>query len=283
MEISNDIRTKVLEEALPYILKYKGKTVVVKYGGNAMIDENLKKSVMNDVILLSSIGVKVVLVHGGGPEISKMLNKIGKESKFVDGLRVTDEETMDVVTEVLAGKVNKELVLNLCNLGGKAIGLCGLDSNLIQANQKNPSLGFVGNVSNVDPTVITDLLDKNYIPVISTIGFDKEGNIYNINADTAASRIAGALNAECFILMTDTIGVLANKDDPKTLISEIYVSDIRKYENLGIIAGGMIPKIECCQEAIRRGVKQVSIIDGRVSHSILIELLTDQGIGTMFK
>lgn len=281
--ISNEIRTNVLVEALPYILKYKGKVVVIKYGGNAMIDEDLKKSVMNDVTLLASVGIKVVLVHGGGPEISSMLNKIGKESKFVDGLRVTDKETVNIVTQVLAGKINKGLTLDLNNLGGKAVGLCGLDAGLILAKQNNPDLGYVGSVVDIHPQIISDLLASNYIPVVSTIGYDENGNIYNINADTAASRIAGALNAESFILMTDTVGVLENKDDPKTLIREVYVSDIKKLEKEGIIAGGMIPKIACCQDAIRRGVKQVAIIDGRVPHSILIEMLTDQGLGTMFK
>lgn len=281
--ISNEIRTNVLVGALPYILKYKGKVVVIKYGGNAMIDEDLKKSVMNDVTLLASVGIKVVLVHGGGPEISSMLNKIGKESKFVDGLRVTDKETVNIVTQVLAGKINKGLTLDLNNLGGKAVGLCGLDAGLILAKQNNPDLGYVGSVVDIHPQIISDLLASNYIPVVSTIGYDANGNIYNINADTAASRIAGALNAESFILMTDTVGVLENKDDPKTLIREVYVSDIKKLEKEGIIAGGMIPKIACCQDAIRRGVKQVAIIDGRVPHSILIEMLTDQGLGTMFK
>ena len=281
--ITSEDRAKILSEALPYILKYKEKIIVIKYGGNAMIDDYLKKLVMEDVVMLSSLGMKVVLVHGGGPEISSTLKKIGKESKFLNGLRVTDEETVDVVTMALAGKVNKNLCKQLNNAGGKAIGLSGLDANMIIAEPINKELGFVGNIVNVDPSVILDSLNNGYIPVIAPIGFDKDGNVYNINADTAAARVAGALGAESFIDMTDIKGVLKDKNDPTTLIKSINVSEIGQLAKAGIIDGGMIPKVECCVEAIRRGVKQVCIIDGRVPHSILIEVLTDEGVGTMFK
>ena len=276
-------RAKILSEALPYILKYKDKIIVIKYGGNAMIDENLKQLVMDDVVMLNSLGMKVVLVHGGGPEISKGLKAIGKESKFVDGLRVTDEETIDVVTEVLAGKVNKNLVKQLNLAGGHAIGLSGLDDNLIEAEPINDKLGFVGKIINVHTDIILDTLDMGYIPVISTIGYDSKGNVYNINADTAAARIAGALDAEKFIAMTDIKGVLSDKNNPDSLMKTINVSELKQLEKAGIIDGGMIPKVQCCVEAIRRGVKNVVIIDGRVPHSILIEVLTDEGVGTEFK
>jgi acetylglutamate kinase len=281
--IDLSIRAEVLSEALPYILKYRDKIIVVKYGGNAMINEDLKKHVMEDLVMLRSVGMKVVLVHGGGPEINDMLKKIGKESKFVNGLRVTDEETVEVVTEVLAGKVNKNLVKQLNIAGAKAVGLAGLDAGLIKADFKNPELGYVGNITDVDPSIIIDTLNAGYIPVVSTIGYDNSGNVYNINADTAAARIAGALKAEKFIAMTDIVGVLKDKDDPKSLLPFIYVSDIKSLEKQGIIAGGMIPKIECCLEAKRMGVNNVVIIDGRVPHSILIEVLTDKGLGTEFK
>ena len=278
-----DERAKILSEALPYILKYKDTIIVVKYGGNAMVDEDLKAKVMEDVVMLSSLGMKVVLVHGGGPEISAMLKKVGKESKFVNGLRVTDFETADIVTQVLAGKVNKNLVKQLNLAGGNAIGLSGLDSGLIEAAPLNPELGFVGNITNINPDVILDLLNMGYIPVVSTIGYDNEGNVYNINADTAAARIAGALGATKFIAMTDIAGVLKDKNDPNSLMKTINVSELKGLANAGIIDGGMIPKVECCVEAIRRGVKFVVIIDGRIPHSILIEMLTDDGAGTEFR
>ena len=276
-------RANILSEALPYILKYKDKIIVIKYGGNAMIDENLKQLVMEDVVMLNSLGMKVVLVHGGGPEISKGLKAIGKETQFINGLRVTDSETIDVVTEVLAGKVNKNLVKQLNLAGGHAVGLSGLDDNLIEATQINKELGFVGKIKAVNTDVILDMLDMGYIPVISTIGSDDKGNIYNINADTAAARIAGELNAEKFIAMTDIKGVLKDKNDPTSLMKTINVSELKQLEMAGIIDGGMIPKVQCCVEAIRRGVNNVVIIDGRVPHSILIEVLTDEGVGTQFK
>lgn len=282
MDITNAQRAEVLIRALPYIQKYYNKIIVVKYGGNAMINEELKQAVMGDIVLLSLIGVKVVLVHGGGPEISEMLNKIGKKSEFVNGLRVTDAETADVVQMVLAGKVNKSLVNLLQNTGGKAIGLSGMDGHLIEATQKNPELGFVGEITDINVDIILDVLEKGYIPVVSTVGCDSEGNIYNINADTAAAGIAGKLKAESFISMTDISGILRDKDDPSSLISEIQVSEAPTLVKDGIISGGMIPKVECCIEAIRQGVNKVFIIDGRIPHSILIETLTDEGIGTMF-
>ena len=282
MVLSNAERAEVLIRALPYIQKYSNKIIVVKYGGNAMINEDLKKAVMGDLVLLSLIGIKVVLVHGGGPEINDMLKRVGKKSEFVNGLRVTDEETVDIVQMVLAGKVNKSLVNLLQNTGGKAIGLCGADGHLIEARQLDPQLGYVGEITKVDTTTITDLLEKGYIPVVSTIGCDCEGNVYNINADTAAARIAGELKAESLISMTDIAGILRDKDDVNTLIPKILVSEAPQLMREGIISGGMIPKVECCIEAIRRGVKKVFIIDGRVPHSIIIETLTDEGIGTMF-
>ncbi len=282
MEITNNLRGQVLVEALPYIQTYSNKIVVIKYGGNAMINEELKNSVMGDIALLSLIGVKVVLVHGGGPEINDMLGKIGKKSEWIDGLRVTDKETIDVVQMVLAGKVNKGLVALLGTLGCKAVGLCGADGQLIKATAKNEKLGYVGEITDINPEPILDLLEKGYIPVISTTACDDDGNIYNINADTAAAKIAGTLKAESFISMTDIAGILRDKDDPSTLIPKIYVSDIAQLVNEGIISGGMIPKIDCCREAIRRGVKKVFILDGRVPHSLLIETLTDEGLGTMF-
>ena len=282
MELSNAMRGQVLVEALPYIQKYSGKIVVIKYGGNAMINEELKDAVMGDIALLSQIGIKVVLVHGGGPEITDMLGKIGKKSEFVDGLRVTDKETADVVQMVLAGKINKSLVALLGRLGCKAIGLCGADNHLITAEVKDERLGFVGEITDINPEPITDLLDMGYVPVISTTGCDNDGNVYNINADTAAAKIAGILGAESFISMTDIAGLLRDINDPSSLISKVSVSEIPELINDGIISGGMIPKIECCREAIRRGVKKVFIIDGRVPHSLLIEILTDEGLGTMF-
>ena len=281
MNIPHESRAQVLVEALPYIQHYYGKIIVVKYGGNAMISPDLQKAVMDDIALLSLIGIKVVLVHGGGPEISEMLKRVGKESIFVDGLRVTDKETAELVQMVLAGKVNKNLVNLLENTGGKAIGLSGMDGHMIEARVQDERLGFVGEITNVNTAPITDLLDKGYIPVVSTVGCDRENNVYNINADTAAARIAGELKAENLILMTDIAGVLRDKDDPGTLIPHILVSETPQLMSEGIIQGGMIPKMDCCVAAIRRGVKQACIIDGRVPHSILIETLTNAGIGTM--
>ncbi len=281
--VSLEERAKILSEALPYILKYKDKIMVIKYGGNAMVDENLKSLVMEDIVMLTSLGMKVVLIHGGGPEISSMLKRMNKESKFVNGLRVTDLETVDVVTQVLAGKLNKNLVKQLNLAGGKAIGLSGLDAGLLTASMINEELGYVGQITDINPTVILDQLALGYIPVVSTIGYDKDGNVYNINADTAAARIAGALGAEKFIAMTDIKGVLKDKNDPTSLMKTINVSEIKQLAKLGIIDGGMVPKVACCEEAIRRGVNNVVIIDGRVPHSILIEVLTDEGVGTQFK
>ncbi len=282
VKLATEQRAEVLTQALPYIQKYYNKVIVVKYGGNAMLSDELKEAVMGDIVLLSLIGIKVVLVHGGGPEITEMLTKIGKKSEFVGGLRVTDKETMDIVQMVLAGKVNKNLVNYLENKGGKAIGLCGTDGHLIEAAPISEKLGYAGEITAVHVEPILDLLDKGYIPVVSTVGCDKEGNTYNVNADTAAARIAGELKAECLLSMTDIVGLLQDKDDPSTLIPKVYVSDAPKLIRDGIISGGMIPKINCCIEAIRRGVKKVFIIDGRVPHAILIEMLTDEGIGTMF-
>ena len=282
MIITHAERASVLTAALPYIKKYNNKILVVKYGGNAMINDDLKEAVMGDLVLLSLVGVKVVLVHGGGPEITEMLGKIGKKSEFVDGLRVTDKETVDIVQMVLAGKINKNLVNLLENKGAKAIGLSGIDGHMIRSEKLDDVHGFVGEITDVDVTPIVDCLDKGYIPVISTIGYDGEGNTYNINADTAAARIAGALGAESLISMTDIEGILRDKNDPSTLISKIYVSDAPRLMREGVNSGGMIPKVNCCIEAIRRGVRKVFIIDGRIPHSILIETLTDAGIGTMF-
>ncbi|MDD2268156.1 MAG: acetylglutamate kinase [Eubacteriales bacterium] len=282
MNLTNAQRAEVLIHALPYIQKYTNKVVVVKYGGNAMINEELKSAVMGDVVLLSLIGIKVVLVHGGGPEISETLNKMGKKSEFVDGLRVTDAETADVVQMVLAGKINKSLVNLLGSMGGKTIGLSGIDGQMITAKKLDERLGFVGEITHVNTDIIDDVLEKGYIPVISTVGFDGNGNVYNINADTAASRIAGELKAESLISMTDIEGILRDRNDPSSLISSINVSEAPMLMREGVISGGMIPKVECCVDAIRRGVRKVFIIDGRVPHSILIEMLTDEGIGTMF-
>ena len=280
--MTNAQRAEVLTQALPYIQKYTDKIIVVKYGGNAMINDELKDAVMGDIVLLSLIGIKVVLVHGGGPEITQMLKAVGKESQFVNGLRVTDKETVDIVQMVLAGKVNKNLVNLLHHKGGKAVGLCGIDGHMIEAEVLNPELGFVGEITNVNVEPITDVLEKGYIPVISTVGCDKEGNVYNINADTAASKIAGILGAESLISMTDIEGILRDKDDPSTLISKIVVDEAPKLVEEGVISGGMIPKVECCIDAINSGVRKVFIIDGRIPHSILIETLTNEGIGTMF-
>jgi len=278
---SNAERAEVLTQALPYIRRYTGKIVVIKYGGNAMINEQLKEQVMEDIALLWLIGVKVVLVHGGGPEISDLMDKLGKKPEFVGGLRVTDKETIDIVQMVLAGKVNKTLVNLLEMKGGKAMGISGMDGRLIEAKIKDERLGYVGKITNVNIAPVLDLLEKGYIPVVSTIGCDKEGNAYNINGDTAAAYIAGALGAERLFMMTDVAGLLRDKDDPSTLISEITIDEAEELGREGIISGGMIPKIDCCIEAIHRGVRNVIIMDGRVPHSILMELLTDEGAGTM--
>ncbi len=274
-------RAEVLIEALPYIQEYYNKIVVIKYGGNAMLNDELKQAVMGDILLLSLIGIKVVLVHGGGPEISGMLAKVGAKSEFIDGLRVTDKESIDIVQMVLAGKVNKSLVNLIQTMGGKAIGLCGIDGHMISAEKLDDIHGYVGEITSIDPTPILDVLNNGYIPVISTIGCDSEGNVYNINADTAAAKIAGVLKAESLISMTDIRGLLRDKDDESTLIPVVKASEVPELVAEGIISGGMIPKIDCCIESIRQGVGKVFILDGRVPHSILIEILTDEGIGTM--
>ena len=279
--ITNAQRAEILTQALPYIQNYYNKIVVVKYGGNAMINEERKMQVMEDIVLLSLIGVKVVLVHGGGPEISDTLKKIGKQSEFIDGLRVTDKETVEVVQMVLAGKVNKTLVNLLEVNGGKAMGISGMDGHLIEAEMKDERLGYVGKITKVNVEPIMDLLEKGYIPVVSTIGCDMKGNVYNINADTAASQIAGAIHAESLISMTDIAGILRDKEDPATLIPMIDIWDAAKLYGEGVISGGMIPKVECCIDAVRLGVKKVFILDGRIPHAILIEMLTDEGAGTM--
>ncbi|MBO4733636.1 MAG: acetylglutamate kinase [Clostridia bacterium] len=278
---SNAKRAEVLTEALPYIKRYNGKTVVIKYGGNAMINEELKMQVMQDVVLSWLIGIKVILIHGGGPEISDLMVKLGKKSEFVDGLRVTDKETVDIVQMALAGKVNKSLVNLIEVAGGKAVGLSGVDGRLIEAKIRDEKLGFVGDISKINPGILEDLLNNGYIPVISTVGCDKNGNIYNINADSAAAEIAGALGADRFVLMTDIAGILQNKDDEMTLLPEVSINQARELIKSGIISGGMIPKVKCSINAIKKGVQNVVIMDGTVPHSILMELLTDEGAGTM--
>ena len=278
---SNSERAEVLTAALPYIKKYSGKTVVIKYGGNAMINEELKQQVMEDIALLWLIGVKVVLVHGGGPEISHIMKRLGKEAVFIDGLRVTDKETVDIVQMVLAGKINKTLVNLIQMKGGHAVGLSGIDGGILEAKVKDERLGYVGEITKVRPQPIQDLLEKNYIPVVSTVASDRQGNTYNINGDTAAAYLAGALGAERLIMMTDIAGILRDKDDPSTLIPHITVSEAKKLYDEGIISGGMIPKVDCCIEALEHGVNNVVIMDGRIPHSILMELLTDEGAGTM--
>lgn len=276
-------KAQVLVQALPYIQRYYGKTIVVKYGGNAMISPELKEAVMSDIVLLSLVGINVVLVHGGGPEISQMLKKMGKESRFVNGLRYTDQETMDVVQMVLAGKLNKNLVQLLAQYGGKALGLCGIDGGMIQATKKSgDDLGLVGEITEIDPSPIRVAVDNGYIPVIATVATGKDGVSYNINADLAASRIAAELGAEKLILMTDIKGLLRDVNDENSLIPVVQVSEVMSLKRDGIISGGMIPKIDCCVDAVRRGVSRATIIDGRVKHSILIEVLSDEGIGTMF-
>ena len=281
MDISNAQRAHILVEALPYIKKYNGKIVVIKYGGNAMINDDLKQRVMEDIVLLSLIGVKVVLVHGGGPEITEMMNRVGKKAEFVDGLRVTEKESTEIVQMVLAGKINKGLVNLLETKGGKAMGICGIDGQMIKAKIKDERLGFVGKITEVNVDPIIDLLEKGYIPVVSTLGCDNDGNVYNINADTAAAYIAGAMGADKFILMTDIAGILRDKDDPDSLIPLVDIKEAVELFNKEIISGGMIPKVECCVDAINRGVDKVTIMDGRVPHAILLDMLTDEGVGTM--
>ena len=281
-QFSNAQRAEVLTQALPYIQQYNGKIVVVKYGGNAMINEQLKEQVMEDIVLLHLVGVKVVLVHGGGPEISELMTRLGKKTEFVDGLRVTDKEAVEIVQMVLAGKVNKSLVNLLEMKGGKAMGISGMDGRLIEAKMRNASLGYVGSITNVNIEPVTDLLEKGYIPVVSTLGCDRDGNTYNINGDTAAAFIAGALGAERLIMMTDIAGILRDRDNADTLIPLITVDEAVELFRQGVISGGMIPKVDCCIDAINRGVKKVIIMDGRVPHSILMEILTDEGAGTMF-
>ncbi len=284
MEMSNALRAEVLVHALPHIQKYNKKTVVIKYGGSAMINDALKDAVMEDICLLRQVGLNVVLVHGGGPEISETLKKMGKESVFKNGLRVTDKETAEIVQMVLAGKVCKDLVKLINNKGGRAIGLCGLDGKMMEARPKDPELGlgFVGEPVAIRTQAVTDLLECGYIPVIAGIGYDEDGNVYNINADTAAAELAGKLSAECLISVTDESGILADKDDPTSLISKVNIRTAKRLMAEGVISGGMIPKAQCCIEALKAGVKKVFIIDGRVPHSILMELLTDEGMGTMF-
>ncbi len=281
LKVTNAQRAEILTQALPYIQQYNNKIVVVKYGGNAMINEELKHQVMEDIVLLSLIGVKVVVVHGGGPEISDMLKKIGKESVFEDGLRVTDKETVDVVQMVLAGKINKGLVSLIEQKGGKAMGISGIDGHMIDATMKDEKYGYVGKINKVNTEPISDLLEKGYIPIVSTVGCDFSGNTYNINADTAAAFIAGALKAERLISMTDITGVLKDKDDPDSVIHCMDIAEAKKLFAEGIICGGMIPKVECCIDAINMGVERVTILDGRVPHALLIETLTDEGAGTM--
>ncbi len=280
-QLDNAQRAKVLTQALPYIQKYNGKIVVIKYGGNAMIDENLKQQVMEDIILLQLIGVKTVLVHGGGPEITSMMQKLGKETQFVDGLRVTDKESASIAQMVLSGKVNKELVNLLQAKGGRAIGISGVDGGLIQAITKDERIGFVGKITDVNIEPVTTLLEHGYVPVVSTIGCDKQGNIYNINADTVASAIAAELKAERLFELTDIEGILLDKNDHTSTIPRMTVSEAKKLLSSGVISGGMIPKIKGCIEAVENGVKTVTVIDGRVPHSILMEMLTDEGAGSM--
>lgn len=282
MQVSNSERANILVQALPYIKKYAGATVVVKYGGNAMLDDELKSAVMSDIVLMQLVGINVVLVHGGGPEINAMLNKIGKESRFIGGMRYTDEETIGIVQQVLAGKVNKDLVQLLENAGGKAIGLCGLDGSLLKADKLEEDLGFVGEIREVNVDILRNAAQNGYIPIISTVAAGYHGEVYNINADIAAARIAAELGAMKLILMTDVCGLLRDRDDESTLIPVVNVSDVRRLKKEGVINGGMIPKIDCCVDAVRRGVSRAHIIDGRIAHSILVELFTDEGIGTMF-
>ena len=281
IQLSNAQRAEVLTQALPYIQQYNGKIVVVKYGGNAMVNDQLKQQVMEDIVLLTLVGVKVVLVHGGGPEITELLERLGKKSEFVNGLRVTDKETVDIVQMVLAGKVNKSLVNLLEMKGGKAMGISGMDGRLIEAKAAGGALGYVGSITSVNIEPVTDLLEKGYLPVVSTVGCDRAGNVYNINGDTAAAYIAGALGAENLIMMTDIAGILRDPKGPATLIPRVTIDGAVRLFQEGVISGGMIPKVDCCIDAIHRGVKKVIIMDGRVPHSILMEILTDEGAGTM--
>ena len=283
LNITNLQRAEIITQALPYIQKYHNKIIVVKYGGNAMISEELKLQVMEDLVLLWLIGVKPVLVHGGGPEISDMLKKVGKKSEFVEGLRVTDKETAEIVQMVLAGKINKQLVNLLGEFGGNAVGISGIDGHLIEAKIKDERLGFVGEITKVNVQPILDLIEKEYIPVVSTVGCDSEGNVYNINADTAASYIAGAMKAERLITMTDIPGILRDVNDPDSIIKKVTTEEARQLFEEGVISGGMIPKVECCIDAIEKGVRRVTILDGRVPHALLLELLTDEGAGTLVK
>ncbi|MCQ2596741.1 MAG: acetylglutamate kinase [Treponema sp.] len=281
--LSNDQWSEVLSQALPYFKQWVGKVVVVKYGGNAMLNEDLKAAVMEDIVLLNTIGIKVVLVHGGGPEINRMLERVGKESKFVDGLRYTDEETMEIVQMVLTGKLNKEIVGILLEKGGKAVGLSGVDSGLLRAKKTEKDLGFVGDVTDVNPEIVQSLIDNGFIPVISTVaqGENGDNNRYNINADTAAAKIAVALKAEKFVQLTNVPGVLLKMEDPNSLVKRIDRQAIPSMKATGVLTGGMLPKIDCCLEALNGGVPRTHIIDGRVPHSLLIEMFSDRGIGTM--
>lgn len=283
MDINNAQKAEIIAHALPHIQKYRKKIVVVKYGGNAMINEELKEAVMRDLVLLTTVGIKVVLVHGGGPAINKTLDKMNIESKFADGLRVTDKETIDVVQMVLAGKVNKDLACQIGNYGGHAIGLSGMDGNMLKCRPLDNTHGYVGEITDINMDAVNEILNNSWIPVISTIGYDEEGNCYNINADTAAAAIAGALKAEALVSMTDIAGLLRDKNDDSTLIHRVYISDTPALIAEGIISGGMIPKIDSMTQVLRQGVKKAFIIDGRVPHSILMELLTDEGMGTMFR
>ena len=282
-ELTNRNRAEVLVQALPFIQRYNGRTIVIKYGGNAMTSEVLKEQVMEDIVLLTMVGVKVVVVHGGGPEISSLMKRLGKVPQFIDGLRVTDQETVDIAEMVLAGKVNKSLVSLLQTKGGRAIGVSGMDGRLIEAKLKDPRYGYVGDVTRINPQMITDMLDDGYIPVVSTLGWDKEGHIYNINGDAAAGAIAAAIGAERMIMMTDISGIMRDKDDPDSLIQELTVSEAQELCQNGVVQGGMIPKVECCIDALEHGVKAVVIIDGRVPHALLMEILTNEGAGTMIR
>lgn len=281
--MDNGKRAEVLIKAMPYIQKWSGQTIVVKYGGNAMKSEDLKEAVMKDIVLMQLVGINVVLVHGGGPEINQMLDKTGKESEFKNGLRVTDKETIDIVQQVLAGKVNKSLVQHLSTSGGRAIGLCGLDGKMLMAKKlkAEEDLGFVGEIDRVNPMIIRDSLKNGYIPVISTIAGGYDGEVYNINADLAAARIASKLGAVKLILMTDIRGLLRDVNDEESLISSVTIKDVPTLKKQGIISGGMIPKIDCCVDAVKSGVSRAHILDGRLKHSLLLELFSDEGIGTM--
>ncbi len=282
-DLSNPLRAEVLTQALPYIKRYVGKIVVIKYGGNAMENEELKNQVMHDIVLLWLIGVKVVLIHGGGPDVSKAMEQLGKEPQFIDGLRVTDKETMEIAQMVLAGKINKTLVNMLESEGGNAMGISGMDGRLIEAKIKDEKLGYVGEVTKINIQPVVDLLEKGYIPVVSTIGCDRDGNAYNINGDTAAAYIAGALGAKRLIMMTNVNGIMEDQNDPNSLITDITVSEAHGLRESGIISGGMIPKVECCIKAIETGVRKAVIINGIIPHAIIMELLTNEGVGTLVK